>query len=372
MFILLESKLEIAAAHRELTRTMGAGLPKRERRDLAHPGGPTYDVEIFTDYRYWYRSGRHTGEDVANPRRINSFGIYEKQGPLRIAVEVNTVFSGLPGRIAGFFARDSETNTVYLMHTGGVGGGIKGISQAAFLAWAPSKPIEVISAAGVVLEGLVVSAVKGERACHSVTQFIDLIAHFKKEARSGTLPITPNDVAQSDYSKFFAGSSGERSGKRSSRPVDYITRHADVVLELREWRLRQPDARTVNVFSTRLIDMGVSKADKCVEVYEVKTDASRQCIYTAVGQLMVHATTAECKKVLVFPSSRASDHLREIARRLGLYLVLFKLHDDRVEILSCLLRHPPRLGQAPAHATTNCLELSTDVPVGCDIACRRQ
>jgi hypothetical protein len=91
----------------------------------------------------------------------------------------------------------------------------------------------------------------------------------------------------SDNETYNREHSGRKSGARSSE-IDYISRHGDVVDALREARLAKKTSNEI-VPNSRLIDLYVKKGGALTEVYEVKTDTSRQSLYCAIGQLMVHS-----------------------------------------------------------------------------------
>lgn len=83
-----------------------------------------------------------------------------------------------------------------------------------------------------------------------------------------------------------------------------------------------------------LIDMGVAVGRDLVEVFEVKTSTGRSDVYGAIGQLMVHGTAADCRRVLVLPHNEpiAAD-LKNGLQRLGIELVKFKLDEQSVTIV---------------------------------------
>ena len=80
--------------------------------------------------------------------------------------------------------------------------------------------------------------------------------------------------------------------------------------------------------------MGVAVGRELVEVFEVKTSTSRSDVYAAIGQLMVHGTADDCRRVIVLPhkESIATD-LKNALDRLGIQLLNFKLDEEKAIIV---------------------------------------
>ena len=79
MFTLLESKEEIAKAQRKLEATFRREFSKKVVKNIGFPGGTLHGEKVFTDDSYWFWSRDHKKSYVANPRRLNWFGLF--QGP---------------------------------------------------------------------------------------------------------------------------------------------------------------------------------------------------------------------------------------------------------------------------------------------------
>ena len=81
----------------------------------------------FEKYHVWSASW-HSGDYY-----LNSFGIQSpmEQSHLSVALQINPAYEGAPGKTAGGFAVD-KNNRIYLIHTGKIGGGKKGIGPKAF------------------------------------------------------------------------------------------------------------------------------------------------------------------------------------------------------------------------------------------------
>jgi hypothetical protein len=180
MFSLIESKEKIAKSQRKLEATIRRDFKTKAVKNIGYPGGTTSDAKVFTDGSYWYWSSDYHGNDIPNPRRLNWFGLFSSDADLQISVEINTPYEGRNDQVAGFFARDNDTGSIYLLHSGRVGGGTKGVGKAAFLVLCNQRPIEVIDLSGGIKEGVLVMPIKGVAASRSAIRYIDTIARFKQ------------------------------------------------------------------------------------------------------------------------------------------------------------------------------------------------
>lgn len=333
MFSLIESKAEIAKAQRKLEATVRREFTKRVVKNIGYPGGTTSDAKVFTDGHYWFWSSDYDDSDIPNPRRWNWFGLFSDDADLQISAEINTAYEGRNDQVAGFFARNNETGSVYLLHSGRVGGGKKGVGKAAFLAWSNHRLIEVVDSSGGVREGVLVMPVEGTAATRAARRYIDTIASFKQAVRAGEVDTLEFQRKKRALEDFYAEAGGRRKGRRSGT-IDYLARHGDVVDALHSWRSSNALPNRGRLVKNPLIDLGVAVGRGLVEVFEVKTSTSRSDVYSAIGQLMVHGTADDCRRVIVLPhkESIASD-LKDALDRLGIQLLKFRLDEEGATIV---------------------------------------
>jgi len=333
MLIMLEDESDISKAQKKLEKSIRRGFPKRAIKDIGYPGGTNYDAEVFTDGHYWYWSGDENKKRDSSPRRLNWFGLFREGAGLDISVEVNVPYKGRNGRVAGFFARDSETGSIYLMHSGGVKGGKKGVGRSAFLAWSEERLTRVSGSSGGVRDAIVVMPIEGRAAIRSAIRYIDIIARFKQAVRNGETDTPELKSKEKELNNFFSEPSGRRKGKRSGQ-FDYMSRHGDIVDALYLWRKSKPVNRGARLVKSILIDLGVSQRSELAEVYEVKTTADRGNIYTAIGQLMTHGSSNKCRRIMVLPRRESiTQDLKEALNRLGIEILHFKLTDEKAIIV---------------------------------------
>ncbi len=332
MFTLIESKEEIARVQRKLESSIRRDFKQRAIKNIGYPGGTTFDASVFTDGAYWYWSS-DLNKDVANPRRLNWFGLFKAEGGLQISVEINTAYEGRNDQVAGFFARDNGTGSIYLLHSGRVGGGTKGVGKSAFLAWSDQRPVDVVDSSGGVREGVLVMPIDGIAASRSAVRYVDTIARFKLAVRAGDMETPEFRRKKKELDDFYSEARGRRKGRRSAE-IDYLSRHGDVVDALNSWRTSKPLPKRGRVVKNVLIDMGVAVGRDLVEVFEVKTSTARSDVYGAIGQLMVHGTAANCRRVIVLPHKEAiAADLIGALQRLSIELLKFKLDEQKATIL---------------------------------------
>ena len=333
MFVLLESRVEITKAQRKLEATIGREFRTRAIRDIGYPGGTTHGATIQTDGQCWFRSGEVTGRAQPNPRELHWFGLFEERGHLEIAVEINTPFEGRNERIEGFFARNSDTGLVYLMHSGRIGGSTEGVGKRTFLAWCASRPVDVIVSTGDFREGLIVMPIEGKAATKSLARYIEIVARFKQDLRARRIKGPELQRRNAEFKAFYPEPCGRRTGVRSSE-IDYVSRHGEVVDTLRSWRLAWRLPKGSRVVKRVLFDLGVATGRKLTEVYEVKTSAARSDVYAAIGQLMVHGPGEDCRRVMVLPGAEPlSADLAAGIRRVEISVLRYELDQEKATIL---------------------------------------
>lgn len=333
MFSFLESRREIAIAQSKLEKTLKRDFLGRAIKDIGYPGGRQRDAEVLTDGRYWFWSKDHRGQTVQNPRRLNWFGRYSENTGTSISVEINVAYEGRNDRSAGFFGRDNETGIVYLLHSGRVGGGKKGVGKNAFCAWSGESLVEVFDSTGASRQGLIVMPVEGTGASKSAVRYVAMVDKFKRSVRNGEINTPAFRAKQKKFEDFYAEGRGRRKGKRASA-IDYLSRHGEIVDAIQVWRESTLMPKGGRFVKNVLIDMGVAVGESLVEVFEVKTSTERQCIYTALGQLMIHGTSNNCRRVMILPGKeRLADDLAGALTRLGVELIRFSLSESEITIL---------------------------------------
>lgn len=320
MLILIEETREKAAAQERMEGLIKNFWRHGETRQIVWRPN-SRELPIAHDGNFWFAS-IELDDDATTPRYWNSFGVYQPgQAGLVITVEINIPTTRNSGRVSGFFARDTETGEIYLMHDGGVGGGRKGIGRDAFLAWTGAIPIAVATSDGEPRYGLMVSPLNknlGRRLVH----FLESVRDFKAAVVAGEVDQNTINEALPRYRDFYSEFSGTKRGKRKEE-FEYRSRHGEVVDSVAEWRTASLGRQQVLKKNT-FVDLAVFSGERLDEIYEVKTSMDRQALYTAVGQILVHEAGRNAKaRYLVVPDegevpddlNAAFDRLRIQVRR---------------------------------------------------------
>ena len=334
MYTLVAGRVEIEKAQRSLEASIRRTFRAKATRNIGYPGGNQRDAVVATDGYYWYWTADHKAKDVANPRRLNWFGLIGSVTRAEITVEINTTFSGRNDSVAGFFARNNETGMTYLFHSGRIGGGTTGVKKEAFLTWTGLELMRVFDSEGKVREGILVMPVTGTSATRPAVRYIQSIAEFKKAVREGKTGTADFLARQQTVHDFYQEGRGRRTSKELGKAIDYVSRHGDVVDALHAWRTAKGLKRGERLVKNVLIDLGLQDRSSLLELYEVKTSTVRGDVYTAIGQLAVHAPSSQCKRIIVLPrQDRLAKDLQDGLVRNGIELLRFELTETEAKIL---------------------------------------
>ena len=331
----LEESVDVTNAHKELQDTLRKVFKRKVVKNIGHPGGTEYRATLLTDGKYWFWSRHHRA--VHTPRRLNWFGVLGKENDgVSITVEVNTPYKNRNDQASGFFARDSDTGAIYLLHSGRVGGGATGVGKKHFLAWARCEgwlEAEALDSRGKLRTGLIVMPISGVGAARSAVRYIELVRRFKIVAKAGGLHGASFRNQLKRYNDYYAEGRGRRKGVRKSN-IDYISRHGEIVDALFDWRKFRPTPYRSRIVKDVLLDLGVLVGGELREVFEVKTSAHRQAVYGALGQLLVHGSAKNCRRVIVLPKGEPIKKDIALAfERLKIKVLRFSLKKDSVVIL---------------------------------------
>lgn len=329
MLIQIEDKAEKLRAQRDFESQIQRYLPSMGVRNIGFPGG-NMDLEIFSRGEGELWSGSYDADDASIARYWNGFGIFSKDRRTQlITVEINVPTVSNGAQVSGLFGKDSESGVVYLLHDGGVGGGRKGIGKGAFFSWSRLMPVEVQRADGTIRQAIPIAAINAPDLVARLTKFVKTVANFK-EAAVGEFALSPSLVdSVAEWDRYLAEASGERRGIRNSE-INFVTRHGDVVEALRIERegIGNPNE---NVANSPLIDLYVRRDGVITELYEVKTSTDRQCLYTAIGQLMTHCGNgaSQPSKTLVIPEGDIPADLADCLERLNIRLRRFRINSTK-------------------------------------------
>ncbi len=295
MLKLVESKKAKIRAHRTFTTNLREAWPTRERRRITWRPN-SREMNIIHNGDCWFASANPVPKEIT-PRYWDPYGTYRENGNLQIAVKINIPTSSNSARVAGFYANDPVTGACYLMHDGGVGGGKKGVSKEAFLAWSHARLLPVTNSKGAQRLGIIVTRIDSGNIGNDVARFVQEAVDFKQA-------------------------------------VEYISRHGDIVRALSEWR-QKIATQNERIVKNAYIDMGVENDDLLTEIYEVKTSCDRQSLYTAIGQVIVHDDRphGNCRRFLVLPEGTVAQDIELALTRVDIILIRYRLDRSGIRLL---------------------------------------
>jgi hypothetical protein len=332
MYIMLEGRAEIAAAQKLLETTLKSQSDGKQKKTIGYPGGNMPGASVQTFDAWWFWSGRSSKEDSSASRNLNWFGRWtDERHSVDITVEINTAHAPDSARIGGFFARDATTGTVYLFHSGKVGGGKPGVGKQAFLAWSKLELNEVVTANGKSRSGIMVGPIDDRNASATMLRYVKSVAGFKEAVDKGVIDTPTFQKTLHEYGEYYKEWWGQVKARRARR-LDYVSRHGEVVDALKQWREQQGLPKGRSMRKNQQVDLGVGTPSTLDEVYEVKTSTDRNCVYGGIGQLMVHGRDG-CRRVLVLPDDGALfKGLPAALSALGIELIRYRLGRGKVEL----------------------------------------
>ncbi|HEX8600448.1 MAG TPA: hypothetical protein VF952_18265 [Chloroflexia bacterium] len=255
--------------------------------------------------RYWFCFG--TGDPT----------IYE--GMQSIVCEINSPHKGIDRRCAGLFAKDGD-DTIYLAHSGKVGGGRKGIGKSTFVDFCSHGNWKVIKwPDGKETSALLIGPIDEPLFRQQVAWFVAEVAEFKRRVASGNKPVSLPFPEPSFTPEF----SGWRTSYVLNKTIASQCNHGLVVSALREALTSQG----YKVSNDRARDLFVNGPDGNMYVlFEAKTDLSSSSIYEGIGQLMFHGArqSATLRRVLVLPGIPNSATM-EVLSRLNIEVLQYEL-----------------------------------------------
>jgi hypothetical protein len=330
--VALAGTSETLKAQRLLEKRIEAEFTRKEIRDIGYPGGTERNARVLINGSHWFWSAKYIPDEPrAVPRFLNWVGVIDPQSTkVQIAVELNVPIIGFSRQISSFFARDISTDRVYLMHNGGLRGGRKGVSRDAFLAasWLPLKTVQCPD--GRACQAVIVMDL-GVGATRALSTYIDQVVAFKAKVRSPDFDLAASKRQVEQYRSYYPEPSGHRTGTRSST-IDCVSRHGDVVASLKE-KISRRGLAGASVVKSVFIDLGIELHDALTHLYEVKTSVDRQDLYTAIGQLLVHAKSASCKRFLVVPDDTLPADIRSALDRYSVSVLRYRLTPNAVVFL---------------------------------------
>lgn len=282
MTIITNAK-EIRAAMRQLRAQLKAAAEPRRTHEIGFPGGrDTAGLYVLRAHGIWLSS---IGD--APNRYWNGFGhvMPEERGTLPLDVEINVPREGIHRNIGAVFLRGPR-GRVLLAHRGRIGGGAKGVGAEAFWGRYDDQAVEVDDgdrASRVVVLG----SLGDRRLLDSIADFVMTVAEVKAAVRAdkadGADKATTKAPRRAPSREVFVPEF-EGTAMRRASAAEAVWHHGAVVRHL-EAAVKAAGFGTRN---DKHRDLVAGRRGREI-VFEVKTEATPQSVYTGVGQLVFGA-----------------------------------------------------------------------------------
>ena len=279
-----------------------------KRGNYGHQGhSQDMDMYWLPEDKFWWGYQMAEGS-----RHWNAFGFAESFSDSKsfdITCEINFPLSKGTWCVAGAFARD-ENGETYIVHSGKIGGGRKGIGRGLFMEhFAGSQQWVVVERNGKSKEVVVVSSLDDDSLIQNLAHFVKEVYRIKKLPNEKKPPgggLTPPSRSSGFRGEFEGGRKSYSADKEIRARVEHgkIVRSLHslaVSMEIEAWNNQQTD-----LFLRR----------KTIAMVEVKASSDSQSRYTAIGQLLYHSRNDGTTLIAVFPSFE--DRFRKVLKRLGI------------------------------------------------------
>lgn len=335
-YVEVEGVRALARHNRVLAKRLKAALAHKERREIGYPQGKfTADVRFVADTGddvFWWAGRASDDGEVA----LNFFGhgAPGEKAVLNIDVQFNLPVREFTRRRGGAFVEDKATGDVLLAHHGIVTLGHGRVTKDALFAEMAATLREVEISNGTA-DVLLIGELESPTLIDDIASFGAELRRTVKQIKAG-IASTPSttgvkgkggtNVPTSPLGKlktYFDEFSGKKNikGKRAAVADCY---HGTVVRALRD-----QFGGSDRALKTREIDL-VALTSKKAFVFEVKTSANTQSIYTAIGQLLVHspvvaryAPQLTLEKVIVVPEKPTDRLFSVLTEQLGIHVLTF-------------------------------------------------
>lgn len=316
MITIVTNRQEIIKLHKQFHKRLDKFLTVGVDCWVGYPSG-SFDATVMysPELNIWLSHAEHDN------KFWNGFGVGKpiegKNNSLK--GEINFPKEGNNRRVAGAFGIEDNGN-ILVLHRGKIGGGKPGIGKKYFTD---------------NFRGDFVSAIDGDRETRfclvrelNSLHFPKQVSNFINEIfRVKNLEDEETSADFSDLTDFTY--TDERSGSSLTERNDPITierTHGIIVNAL----AKELQNRKLNIGNDRNRDLFIHSRGQITTLFEVKTSSSTQCLYSAVGQLLIYSIPIknQVKLVAVLPDKLSKSVIEKFAS-LGIEILYF--HWDNEE-----------------------------------------
>lgn len=338
MFEIITDPKAIAALNTKFAEIMRKAFPYNEARELTYPSGHhTGDVYFERDQGQKVRGWSPLDYDPAKHVNHLLFGAPGAVDRLELAVQLNFPKESYTRLYAGAFVRDGA-GEIFLAHRGKLTKGNAGLRKNLVLAQFSNcvdaqdgnQTNRVILIAGLdepdMIDKLFAFA---QEAREVATRVASINAETNSNSGSGGgkggSAELDSMMALSVYFDEFSGESNISTPAITGRRV---VEHGAIVAALA--KILGGEAKLQKNQAIDLAAIYESRTD----LYEVKTSADTQSVYTAVGQLLIHGEGIKTllgqpvRRFLVLPEMPRQDFLQPIAKALKGAIITYRKHNS--------------------------------------------
>lgn len=314
MVTVITDREQIRNLHAKFHKRLDNFLTDRIGCIVGYPSGSFPDtVRYSPKLNIWISVRKHEN------RFWNGFGIGKPTEGRNNSLngEINFGYHGARN-IAGVFAIDNNKK-ILVLHSGNIGGGKKGVGKNLFLSKFNGDFVNAVHGVSEIKYCLV-GELQSPHFPRQVANFINEIYRVKNIANGET-------VAVFDFLTDFKYTD-EHSGvsvTERNEPLIIVRTHGIVVKALAD-ELR---TRGLQVGNDKNRDLFVHQRGQITTLFEIKTSSSTQCLYSAVGQLLLYSIPIGNRVTLiaVLPD-KLSKTVTTRFSGLGINLLYYKWDND--------------------------------------------
>lgn len=288
MLTAITDEKKVKACMQQLARELKQYSTVQPSRTIAYPQGTyTTKVKYSSELGLWWCFS--FAEEKNSVRYWNAFGIDNvlDHSKLRITAEINMPIKGTNLRVGGTWATDAAGHK-YLLHNGKIGGGARGVGQSLFLNHFNFDALQEVDMQGRIRKYVIVTRLGSPTIGREVAYFIKEIHRIKELAKA----INKKRLNSPSYLTEFIGI--KKYALKDDVVVD--SSHGLVVDALKKALQKSGFIAYNNLY----IDLFTQNRNRVQHLFEIKTQFSRQWVYTAVGQLQLHSLASGDQPTLYF------------------------------------------------------------------------
>lgn len=237
--------------------------------------------------------------------------------------EINFPYEGNYRRIAGAFAIEDNGN-ILVLHRGKIGGGKPGIGKHYFTDNFRGDFVTAIDGDRDT-EFCLVGELNSQHFPKQVSNFINEIYRVKN-LEDGETATDFGDLTDFNYTDEHSG----RTVTERNDPVIIERTHGIVVNSLAQ----ELKDRKLKIGNDRNRDLFIHNRGQITTLFEIKTSSSTQCLYSAVGQLLLYSIPIRntVKLIAVLPDKLSKTVTKRFSS-LGINILYYKWDNDEPKFI---------------------------------------